>query len=65
MKVVHFSLADTLGGAAKTANRLHCALLDENIDSSMLVIYKTVQDETIHRATGPALLSRVLFQATR
>lgn len=65
MKVVHFSVADTSGGAAKTAYRVHKALLGEKIDSTMLVVYKATRDDAVIRAVGPTLLSRIFFQAIR
>ncbi|NQU55898.1 MAG: glycosyltransferase [Rhodospirillales bacterium] len=65
MKIVHFSHADVLGGAAKTAYRIHQALLAENIDSSMRVLYTSIRDETVHRAVGPTIFNRASFQAIR
>jgi len=41
LKVVHISTSDFGGGAAIAAYRLHRALLKENIDSEMLVKYKS------------------------
>jgi glycosyltransferase involved in cell wall biosynthesis len=40
MKVVHINTSDINGGAAIAAHRLHLALLDEGIDSKMLVMNK-------------------------
>ena len=61
LKVVHFSVANILGGAAMTAYRIHRALLAENVQSSMAVMYKAKWDDTVHRAAGASLLSRVFL----
>jgi len=37
LRVLHVSLWDNRGGAAIAANRLHCELLEQNLDSHMLV----------------------------
>lgn len=47
MKILHLNTHDTQGGAARAAYRLHHALLDEQIDSQMLVQNKTSDDCTV------------------
>lgn len=47
MKILHVNTVDTLGGAARAAYRLHCALLDARIDSKMLVRSKSSDDYTV------------------
>lgn len=50
MKILIVNTSDVSGGAARAANRLHQALLNEQIDSRMLVLNKSSNDPTI---TGP------------
>ena len=47
MKILHVNALDTKGGAARASYRLHRALLDEGIDSEMLVLEKSSDDHTI------------------
>ncbi len=47
MKVLHVSNMDGKGGAALGAYGLHRAMLDEGVDSTMLVIRKTTEDPTV------------------
>jgi len=47
MKLLNISTYDIHGGAARAAYRLHRALLDEKIDSRMLVKKKSSDDETV------------------
>lgn len=47
VKVVHISYWDISGGAAIAANRLHNIMLQNGIDSSMLVFDKRSHDKTI------------------
>lgn len=47
MKVLHLSTSDLEGGAARAAYRLHEGLLEESIDSQMLVRAKNSLDETV------------------
>lgn len=47
MKILHLNTHDTQGGAARAAYRLHRALLNESIDSKMLVQTKTSDDHTV------------------
>lgn len=51
MKILIVNTSDIQGGAARAAYRLHRALLNENIDSQMLVQQKSSDDYTI---IGPA-----------
>lgn len=50
MKILHLNTFDTLGGAARAANRVHRALLQAGIDSRMLAQIKTGDDPTV---SGP------------
>jgi glycosyltransferase involved in cell wall biosynthesis len=47
MKVVHINTSDIHGGAAIAAHRLHKSLLNENIDSKMLVMNKDSDEKEI------------------
>jgi glycosyltransferase involved in cell wall biosynthesis len=47
MKILIISSLDIHGGAARAAYRLHKALLDQNIDSQMLVQSKSTDDYTV------------------
>ena len=49
MKILIVNTHDIKGGAARAAHRLHQALLEENIDSKMLVQYKTSDDFTVSK----------------
>ena len=51
MKVVHISTIDT-GGAGIAARRIHHALLDMGVDSSMLVRTKYTDDATVTQAVA-------------
>lgn len=50
MRVVHLSTADVRGGAARSAHRLHRALLDAGIESRMLVLNRYSTDKEVTRA---------------
>ena len=47
MKILHVSFSDTIGGACRAAYRIHSALLNNRVDSKMIVLVKRTQDETI------------------
>ncbi|GGC06855.1 glycosyl transferase [Marinobacterium zhoushanense] len=47
MKVLHVSTYDIYGGAARAAYRLHEALLNENVDSKILVQSKSGDDDLV------------------
>jgi len=47
MKILMLNTSDMNGGAARTAYRLHCALLDTGIDSKMLVQNKISDDYSV------------------
>ena len=51
MNVVHVTSSDSIGGAARAAYRIHRALRDHGVDSTMLVNNATLNDWTV---TGPA-----------
>ena len=52
MKILHLSTYDTAGGAARAAYRLHNGLLEENLDSMMLVQDKLIDDDSILGPSG-------------
>jgi glycosyltransferase involved in cell wall biosynthesis len=47
MRVAHFSTWDAGGGAARSAYRLHRALLDARVDSRLVVLSKSSCDSTV------------------
>lgn len=47
MKIVIVNSFDTHGGASIAANRLHRYLLESNVDSTMVVAYKSLKDPEI------------------
>jgi len=55
LKVLHVSYSDLGGGAAKSAYRIHRALLSESVESKMIVNEKLSSDWTIIPATGGAV----------
>ena len=64
MKVLHLNTHDINGGAARAAYRLHRALLNENIDSKMLVQKKTSDDYTVIAPTSKIEKGINLFRPT-
>ena len=51
MKILIVNASDIHGGAAKAAYRLHKALLENNIESQMLVLDKSSNDPTVLKVT--------------
>ena len=47
MKILHVNYSDSVGGAAIGANRLHQALLKNSINSEMLVIERSSNEQNI------------------
>ena len=47
MKILHVNYSDIVGGAAIGANRLHQALLKNSINSEMLVIERSSNEQNI------------------
>ena len=47
MKILHLNYSDIKGGAAIAMNRLHQSLLDQNINSKVLVFEKKLYDKSI------------------
>ena len=47
MKVLHISYGDLFGGANKAAFNIHKSLLSLGVDSEMLVMFKSSDDETV------------------
>jgi len=64
MRVLHVNTYDSQGGAARAAYRLHRALLNENIDSKMLVQKKTSDDHTVIAPTSKFEKGINLFRPT-
>ena len=62
MKVLLVSTSDLNGGAARAAYRLHKSLLNQNIDSQMLVLNKSSDDPTV---IGPKAKFRKQFNKIR
>jgi glycosyltransferase involved in cell wall biosynthesis len=50
LKVVHVNTSDIRGGAAIAAHRLHKSLLNENVDSKMLVMNKDSDEKEVIKA---------------
>ena len=57
MKVLHVSTADSSGGAARAAYRLHRALLDIGMDSQMRVLSSGLDDATV-KGGNPRSIAR-------
>jgi glycosyltransferase involved in cell wall biosynthesis len=47
MKILHVGFSDSNGGAAIAMMRLHSALIDQNIDSKVLVMEKNTNDKNV------------------
>ena len=67
LKVTHVSTADNLGGAARSAYRLHKGLLKVGHTSRMWVGYKSVESSEIHgyiseSPLGKRMLHRLVFE---
>ena len=60
MKVLHVSIGDFSGGAARAAYRVHHSQVVAGIDSQMLVLYKETNDDRVVEAPKPLL--RSLYQ---
>ena len=60
MRIIHVSLFDISGGAARAAYRLHRGLLKTGVDSQMLVEYKGSDDSTVFAPVS--LLRRAIFK---
>jgi hypothetical protein len=58
MKVIHVSYTDYIGGAGRAAYRIHRSLLDDGIDSSMLVCKSILDDITVKGVKGRHILVR-------
>ena len=52
MRVLHINTFDIAGGAARAVNWLHTGLLEQNIDSSMLVQQASGKKKSIHAKQG-------------
>jgi glycosyltransferase involved in cell wall biosynthesis len=47
MKVLHVNFIDNQGGAARAAYRLHKSLINQSVDSWMLVLHKKSNDDSV------------------
>jgi glycosyltransferase involved in cell wall biosynthesis len=52
MKIVHLSISDTQGGAARAAFRLHSAMVKSGLESSMLVLRRYKNDNSLIKTTS-------------
>ena len=52
MRVMALNHSDTIGGAARAAYRIHCAVREQGIDSILRVNQKVLQDATIQEPKG-------------
>lgn len=67
MKVIHLSLADVIGGASRAAHRIHLAMRQIGIDSSMWVQTRAGDDATVFEprdAIGKMMARGRLFAET-
>ena len=62
MKILIVNTSDIIGGAARSAHRLHMALLNKGVESQMLVQYKNSDNNTI---IGPISRLQKLFAIAR
>lgn len=53
MKILHVNTHDAGGGAAIAARRLHFSLRDAGVQSSMAVLFKSNDNNSIHQARAP------------
>ena len=58
MKILHLGYSDSKGGAAISMMRLHKSLIEQNIDSKVLVAEKISNDPNV---IGPTKSFEVLF----
>jgi glycosyltransferase involved in cell wall biosynthesis len=54
MRVLHINQSDTAGGAALAGYRLHQGLLEQKIDSRLLVARKQTQSDRVHLIPSPS-----------
>jgi hypothetical protein len=59
MKILHVNTYDT-GGAAKAAIRLHLGLLEENVNSKMLIKHKSQDIPETYKISITAKKSNIL-----
>ena len=59
MKILIINTAENKGGAAVACNRLHEALLQNNIDSKMLVRQKSSNDATVYEFTSSKIRKKI------
>lgn len=61
MRICHISTSDIKGGAAIAAHRLHRALLERDVDSSMFVLDRAVREAEVlqHHGPHPRALERI------
>jgi glycosyltransferase involved in cell wall biosynthesis len=65
MRVVHFSYDDKIGGAGRHAYSIHNALCEAGVDSRMLVMMKSCQDESIQIARADNIISKIRYHIAR
>jgi glycosyltransferase involved in cell wall biosynthesis len=59
LSVVHFSTADTLGGSARSAYRIHSGLRQRGHRSRMLVGFRTSTDADVDTVSGGSAMRRL------
>jgi len=59
MHVLHLTYADSIGGAGRSATRLHENLSTLDVDSRMLVMLKTAQDDLVQLYEYPNLFFKI------
>ncbi len=62
MKILHLSISDTNGGAARAAYRLHFGLRQQRIESRMFVRDKSTDDESVIRYKYPSGLKKTYYK---
>lgn len=63
MKIVHINLSDSDGGAAKATIRLHKAMINQGVDSKVIVVRNSIIDDKTIEATS--IIDREIFSKAR
>jgi glycosyltransferase involved in cell wall biosynthesis len=64
-KILHVSVSDAIGGAARAAQRIHRALVDAGYDSNMRVLQHRTDDDRVRGGAPPGLTSRAVTKTNR
>jgi len=65
MKVLHVSIGDSGGGAARAAHRIHRALVEFGIDSRMRVPHRGTEDDRVIAGTPQTIIARLAQKMRR